>query len=64
MVDKLKSEGWVFNGVSEDKILVLANRRVAQRAGFGNLFEIFSNRFGLATKERLLDRTHPLITFL
>lgn len=63
MLEKLKSEGWIFNGASEDKILVLANRRVAQRAGFGNLFEIFSRRFGLATKERLLDRTHPLITF-
>jgi DNA helicase-2/ATP-dependent DNA helicase PcrA len=37
--------------------------RVAKRAGFGNLYSIFSTRFGQSTKERLLDRTHHLITF-
>ncbi len=61
VVRKLLQLGWNFQARSKDKILVLANSRVAQRAGFGNLFAIFSRRFGQSTKEKLLDRTHPLI---
>lgn len=63
LVKKLTNSSWVFAEDSEDKILVLANSRVAQRAGFGNLYSIFSRRFGQNTKERLLDRNHPLITY-
>ena len=60
---KLSGSGWMFEGDSNAKVLVLANSRVAQRAGFGNLYSIFSKRFRQSTKERLLDRTHHLITF-
>ena len=63
VVIKLSTSGWKFEGDSNTKILVLANSRVAQRAGFGNLYSIFSKRFGQSTKERLLDRNHPLVTF-
>ena len=63
VVKKLFESGWIFEGSANAKILVLANSRVAQRAGFGNLYSIFSTRFGQSTKERLLDRTHHLITF-
>jgi DNA helicase-2/ATP-dependent DNA helicase PcrA len=63
MVKKLSESGWIFEGSANAKILVLANSRVAQRAGFGSLYSIFSTRFGQSTKERLLDRTHHLITF-
>lgn len=63
VVKKIAESGWIFEGNSNAKILVLANSRVAQRAGFGNLFSIFSTRFGQSTKERLLDRNHHLITF-
>jgi DNA helicase-2/ATP-dependent DNA helicase PcrA len=63
VVHKLSQNGWIFEGKPNSKILVLANRRVAQRAGFGNLYSVFSTRFGQSTKERLLDRTHHLITF-
>jgi DNA helicase-2/ATP-dependent DNA helicase PcrA len=63
MIKKLSSMNWTFEGNSNAKILVLANSRVAQRAGFGNLYSIFSTRFGQSTKERLLDRNHPLIIF-
>ncbi|KAA6315828.1 ATP-dependent DNA helicase PcrA [termite gut metagenome] len=65
VISKLSANGWVFDGASNDKgkVLVLANSRVAQRAGFGNLYSIFSRRFGQSTKERLLDRNHPLLTF-
>lgn len=62
-VKKLSETGWTFEGDSNAKILVLANSRVAKRAGFGNLYSIFSTRFGQSTKERLLDRNHPLVTF-
>lgn len=63
VVKKLSESGWIFEGSANAKILVLANSRVAQRAGFGGLYSIFSTRFGQSTKERLLDRTHHLITF-
>lgn len=63
VIKKISNSGWKFEGNSNSKILVLANSRVAKRAGFGNLYSIFSTRFGQSTKERLLDRTHNLITF-
>jgi DNA helicase II / ATP-dependent DNA helicase PcrA len=63
VVKKIAKSGWLFEGDSNVKILVLANSRVAQRAGFGTLYSIFSKRFGQGTKERLLDRNHPLITY-
>lgn len=63
IVSKLSSSGWMFEGNLNAKILVLANSRVAQRAGFGILYSIFSARFGQTTKERLLDRNHQLVTF-
>ena len=63
VVKKISESGWTFEGDSNAKILVLANSRVAQRAGFGNLYSVFSKRFGQSTKERLLDRNHPLVTF-
>jgi DNA helicase-2/ATP-dependent DNA helicase PcrA len=63
VVKKLSTSGWTFEGNSNAKILVLANSRVAQRAGFGILYSIFSTRFGQSTKERLLDRNHHLVTF-
>ncbi len=62
-VKKISGLGWNFEEDLNSKILVLANSRVAQRAGFGNLYSIFSTRFSKNTKERLLDRNHPLVTF-
>lgn len=58
---KLIDEGWDFTSKSDDKILVLANSRIAERAGFSNLYKIYTQRFGQSTKERLLDRNHFLI---
>ena len=63
VVIKLSTSGWKFEGDSNTKILVLANSRVAQRAGFGNLYSIFSKRFGQSTKERFLDRNHNLVNY-
>ncbi|GEM51837.1 DNA helicase [Empedobacter brevis NBRC 14943 = ATCC 43319] len=58
---KLKLENWNFESNSKDKILVLANSRIADRGGFSNLYSIFSKRSSLAVKENLLDRNHILI---
>ena len=63
VIEKLNSKGWDFGNNSIDKILVLANSRIAERAGFSNLYKIFYQRFGQSTKERLLDRNHFLIKF-
>lgn len=63
VVKNISESGWKFEKDSNSKILVLANSRVAQRAGFGNLYSVFSARFGQSTKERFLDRNHPLVTF-
>ena len=63
VIQKLTDEGWDFGTNSPDKVLVLVNSRIAERAGFTNLYKIFSKRFGQSTKERLLDRNHFLIKF-
>jgi len=58
---KLTDLGWDFRSNNLDKILVLANSRIADRAGFLKLYKIYSERYGQSTKERLLDRNHFLI---
>ncbi|MFH6960649.1 UvrD-helicase domain-containing protein [Flavobacterium aquidurense] len=58
---KLVKNDWNFENESKDKILVLANSRIAERAGFPKLYKIFSDRYNQSTKERLLDRNHFLI---
>lgn len=63
VVKKLSETGWTFEDKANAKILVLANSRVAKRAGFGSLYKIFSDRFPTSTKERLLERNHPLVTY-
>lgn len=59
--NKLENLNWNFGEDSEDKILVLANRRIAERAKFSKLYDIYSRRYGQSIKERLLDRNHFLI---
>ena len=61
VVNKLEKQDWVFNKAGFDKILVLANSRIAERAGFSRIFKLFSSRFGQSVKERFLDRNHILI---
>lgn len=58
---KLIGLGWDFSSNNLDKILVLANSRIADRAGFLKLYKIYSEQYGQSTKERLLDRNHFLI---
>lgn len=65
ILKKLSEKNWNFKGNSYDKILVLANSRVAKRANFWELYRIFDFRYGRTkrTKDQLLERNHPLVRF-
>ncbi len=63
IIAKLDIDGWNYEGESPDKILVLANSRVAKRANFGEIFQVYSSRNSLNVKEQLLDRNNSLIKF-
>ncbi|MBA3673368.1 MAG: ATP-dependent helicase [Chitinophagaceae bacterium] len=60
---KLEAEGWVFTDNSEDKILIIANSRVAERAGFSNLYKVYSTRFGEGANEALIKRENYFTSF-
>jgi DNA helicase-2/ATP-dependent DNA helicase PcrA len=60
----LKEEKWNFEDDSEDKILIITNSRVAKRAKFETLYQVFNRRYGQRTKEQLLDRNNSLIKHL
>jgi DNA helicase-2/ATP-dependent DNA helicase PcrA len=61
IITHLLLQNWDFTENGEDKILVIANSRVAKRARFANLYQIFNSRYNQRTKEQLLDRNHSLI---
>ncbi|MES2430791.1 MAG: UvrD-helicase domain-containing protein [Bacteroidota bacterium] len=63
VISKLASEGWNFEEGSDDKILIIANSRVAERGGFGDLYRIFSTRFGEGANEALLKRENQFTSF-
>ncbi|WP_417198931.1 UvrD-helicase domain-containing protein [Bizionia sp.] len=56
IVSKLEAEGWDFSESGDDKILIIANSKVAERAGFLNLYKLFVKRYTLSAKEALLKR--------
>src|SRR5690606_16026870 len=59
---KLSESGWDFGPGSQDKILIIANSRVADRGGFGNLYGAFSKRYGQSANDMLLKRESNLIS--
>jgi len=65
IIKNLNSKDWNFKGNNHDKILVLANSRVAKRANFWRLFRVFDIRYGRSkrTKDQLLDRNNPLVRY-
>lgn len=63
VIKKLEQNEWDFSEESDDKILVLANRRIAERAGFPSLFEIYNARFKQSTREKLMERENNIIRF-
>jgi len=62
LIKRLIEEGWNFGANSPDKILIIANSRVANRGGFGNLYQIFSRRYGQSANDMLLKRESHLIS--
>ncbi|MBS7231472.1 ATP-dependent helicase [Flavobacterium psychroterrae] len=64
VLTKLKENKWNFDDDSDDKILIITNSRVAKRAKFEALYQIFSKRYGQRTKDQLLDRNHSFIKYL
>lgn len=58
---KLESIGWDFGNSGLDKILLLVNVRVAKSAGFLDLYNVYSRKYTLSVKEKLIDRNDALI---
>lgn len=56
VISHLESIGWDFSEYGDDKILIIANSKVAERAGFGNLYKFFTKRYTLSANEALLKR--------
>ncbi|SDR74741.1 DNA helicase-2 / ATP-dependent DNA helicase PcrA [Polaribacter sp. KT25b] len=56
VVSSLEKNGWDFSELGDDKILIIANSKVAERAGFLNLYKIYTKRYTLGAKEALLKR--------
>lgn len=63
VVSKLTESGWDFGSGSPDKVLIIANSRVASRGGFGDLYNLFSRRYGQSANDMLLKRESHLISF-
>lgn len=63
IIEELNNKGWNFGSGSPDKILIIANSRVANRGGFGNLYKIFSRRYGQLANDMLLKRESNLVSF-
>lgn len=63
VISKLEASGWNFGENSEDKILIIANSRVAQRAGFGDLYKVFSSRYGEGANDALIKRENAFSSF-
>lgn len=56
IVSELEIKGWDFSESGDDKILIIVNSKVAERAGFLNLYKLFNKRYTLSAKEALLKR--------
>ncbi len=63
IISTLKKKGWDFSENSEDKILIIANSRVAKRGGFGDLYTTYARRYGQGANEALLKRENPITAF-
>jgi DNA helicase II / ATP-dependent DNA helicase PcrA len=62
IVSSLEANGWDFSEYGDDKILIIANSKVAERAGFGNLYKIYSKRF-YDPKSELLNRENHFTSY-
>ena len=63
VISHLESIGWDFSEYGDDKILIIANSKVAERAGFGNLYKIFTKRYTLSANEAILKRENIISSY-
>lgn len=62
IVSNLETNGWDFSELGNDKILIIANSKVAERAGFGNLYKTYSKTF-YDPKAELLNRENQFASY-
>ncbi|RXG21960.1 UvrD-helicase domain-containing protein [Leeuwenhoekiella aequorea] len=62
VVSSLEKNGWDFSEFGDDKILIIANSKVAERAGFGKLYKTYSKRF-YDPKAELLNRENHFASY-
>ncbi len=62
VISDLENNGWDFSVNGNDKVLIIANSKVADRAGFGNLYKTFNNRF-FDPKAELLNRDNHFASY-
>lgn len=62
VIRDLESDGWDFSENGNDKVLIIANSKVAVRAGFGNLYKTYNKHF-FDPKAELLNRDNHFASF-
>lgn len=62
IVTSLETNGWDFSELGDDKILIIANSKVAEKAGFGKLYKTYSKRF-FDPKAELLNRENHFASY-
>lgn len=60
----LSENGWNFNDGKKAKVLMLANRRIAEIGGYGNLFQSYYNWFSLNVTNNLFDKEDRFVKFI
>lgn len=63
IISDLEDDGWCFSENHNDKILIIANSKVAQRGNFGELYKVYNKRYTVVVKEKLLKREDPFSSY-
>jgi len=63
IIDYLSRNGWEFNDGKKAKILMLANRRIAEIGGYGTLFQCYYDWFSLNVTNNLFDKEDRFVKF-
>ncbi|CAA0150023.1 DNA and RNA helicase family protein [Tenacibaculum maritimum] len=64
VIKYLSENGWNFNDGKKAKILMLANRRIAEIGGYCNLFQSYYNWFSLNVTSKLFDKEDRFVKFI
>lgn len=63
VIAKLSAQGWNFDEDSDDKVLIIANSRVAERGKFGALYKVFTVRYGEGATDAVMKRENIFTKF-